>query len=39
MEANDEIGINPNGQLPAENSKLNEDDSFQTFFQETGVIK
>jgi hypothetical protein len=31
------IGINPDGMLPHENDKLNSDDSFQTFFQETGV--
>ena len=27
-----EHGINPNGQLPAENEHLNGDDSYQTFF-------
>ena len=26
------LGINPNGQLPADNAHLNNDDSFQTFF-------
>jgi len=31
------IGINPTGLLPKENDSLNKDDSFETFFQETGV--
>ena len=32
------VGINPNGTLPKENEALNNDDTFQTWFQETGVI-
>ena len=31
------LGINPDGTLPKENDALNADDSFQTFFSETGV--
>ena len=34
-----EHGINPSGTLPEENEHLNKDDSFQTFFQETGAGK
>ena len=34
-----EHGINPSGLLPEENAHLNDDDSYQTFFQETGAGK
>jgi tubulin alpha len=34
-----EHGINPQGTLPDENEHLNKDDSFETFFQETGAGK
>ena len=34
-----EHGINPNGTLPNANEVLNNDDTFQTWFQETGAGK